>query len=50
MAGLRALGVVRVCAPPEFAELQARVGVPAAAAEVCGVLVATSVMPAGVWL
>jgi vancomycin aglycone glucosyltransferase len=39
---LRALGVeVRVCAPPDFAELLARVGVP---------LVATGVMPAGVWL
>ena len=39
---LRALGVeVRVCAPPDFAELLARVGVP---------LMATGVMPAGVWL
>jgi len=37
---LRALGAeVRVCAPPDFAELLARVGVP---------LVATSAMPAGV--
>jgi vancomycin aglycone glucosyltransferase len=39
---LRALGVeVRVCAPPDFAELLARVGVP---------LMATGVMPARVWL
>jgi vancomycin aglycone glucosyltransferase len=39
---LRALGAeVRVCAPPDFAELLARVGVP---------LVATGVMPAGVRL
>ena len=38
-ARLRALGAeVRVCAPPDFAELLARVGVP---------LVATGVMPAG---
>ncbi len=38
---LRALGaVVLVCAPPDFAELLARVGAP---------LVATGVMPAGVW-
>jgi len=84
----RALGAeVRVCAPPDFAELLARVGVPlvpigqpvrppvtgatppsaadlppraaelvaaqfdtvAAAAEGCDALVATGVMPAGVW-
>ncbi len=39
---LRALGAeMSVCAPPYFAELLARVGVP---------LVATGVMPAGVWL
>jgi vancomycin aglycone glucosyltransferase len=39
---LRALGAeVRVCAPPDFAEQLARVGVP---------LVATGVMPAGVRL
>ena len=39
---LRALGAeVRVCAPPDFAEPLARVGVP---------LVATGVMLAGVWL
>jgi vancomycin aglycone glucosyltransferase len=86
---LRALGAeVRVCAPPDFAELLARVGVPLvpvgqpvrpmvhgapppsaadlprraaelvaaqfdtvpAAAERCDSLVATDVMPAGVWL
>ena len=85
---LRALGAeVRVCAPPDFAELLARVGAPlvpvgqpvrpmvhgatppsadlprraaelvaaqfdtvAAAAEECDALVATGVMPAGVWL
>ena len=87
---LRALGAeVRVCAPPDFAELLARVGVPLvpvgqpvrpmvhgampppsaadlprraaelvaaqfdtvpAAAERCDSLVATGVMPAGVWL
>jgi vancomycin aglycone glucosyltransferase len=86
---LRALGAeVRVCAPPDFAELLARVGVPlvpvgrpvrplvtgagpppaadlprraaalvaaqfdtvAAVAEGCDALVATGVMPAGVWL
>ena len=86
---LRALGAeLRVCAPPDFAELLARVGVPlvlvgqpvrplvtgappptaadlprraaeliaaqfdtvAAAAEGCDALVATGVMPAGVWL
>ena len=46
MAGLavqlRALGAeVRMCAPPDFAEPLARVGVP---------LVATGVMPAGVRL
>jgi vancomycin aglycone glucosyltransferase len=85
---LRALGAeVRVCAPPDFAELLARVGVPLvpvgqpvrplvtgatppsaadlpwpapelvvaqfdtipAAAEGCEALVATGVMPAGVW-
>ncbi len=84
---LRALGAeVRVCAPPDFAELLARVGAPlvpvgqpvrsmvhgatppaadlprratelvaaqfdtvAAAAEGCDALVATGVMPAGVW-
>ena len=85
---LRALGAeVRVCAPPDFAELLARVGVPlvpvgqpvrplvsratppsaadlprraaelvaaqfdtvAAVAEGCDALVATGVMPAGVW-
>jgi vancomycin aglycone glucosyltransferase len=85
---LRALGAeVPVCAPPDFAELLARVGVPlapvgqpvrprvtgatspsaadlppraaelvaaqfdtvAAAAEGCDALVATGVMPAGVW-
>jgi vancomycin aglycone glucosyltransferase len=39
---LRALGAeVRMCAPPDFAEPLARVGVP---------LVATGVMPAGVRL
>jgi vancomycin aglycone glucosyltransferase len=39
---LRALGAeMSVCAPPDFAELLARVGVP---------LVATGVMPAGVRL
>ena len=38
----RALGAeLPVCAPPDFAELLARVGVP---------LVATGLMPAGVWL
>ena len=86
---LRALGAeVRVCAPPDFAELLARVGAPlvpvgqpvrpmvhgatppsaadvprraaevvtaqfdtvAAVAEGCDALVATGVMPAGVWL
>ena len=86
---LRALGAeVRVCAPPDFAELLARVGGPlvpvgqpvrplvtgatppsaadlprraaelvaaqfdtvAAVAEGCDALVATGVMPAGVWL
>jgi vancomycin aglycone glucosyltransferase len=86
---LRALGAeVPVCAPPDFAELLARVGAPlvpvgqpvrplvtgatppsaadvprraaelvaaqfdtiAAAAEGCDALVATGVMPAGVWL
>ena len=86
---LRTLGAeVRVCAPPDFAELLARVGVPlvpvgqpvrpmvhgattpsaadppwraaelvaarfdtvAAVAEGCDALVATGVMPAGVWL
>ncbi len=79
---LRALGAeVRVCAPPDFAELLARVGVPLlpvgqpvrpmvygappsaadlprraaqfdtvpAAAEGCDALVATGVMPTGVW-
>ena len=39
---LRPLGAeVRVCAPPDFAELLVRVDVP---------LVAGGVMPAGVWL
>ena len=86
---LRALGAeMRVCAPPDFAELLARAGVPlvpvgqpvrplgtgatppssadpprratelvaaqfdtvAAVAEGCDALVATGVMPAGVWL
>jgi len=85
---LRALGAeMPVCAPPDFAELLARVGMPlvpvgqpvrplvtgatppsadlprraaelvaaqfdtvAAAAEGCDALVATGVMPAGVWL
>ncbi len=86
---LRALGAeVRVCAPPDFVELLARVGAPlvpvgqpvcpmghgattpsaadpprraaelvaarfdtvAAVAEGCDALVATGVMPAGVWL
>jgi vancomycin aglycone glucosyltransferase len=51
---LRALGAeVRVCAPPDFAELLARVGAQfdtvAAVAEGCDALVATGVMPAGVW-
>ena len=77
---LRALGAeVRMCAPPDFAELLARVGAPlvpvgqpvrsmvtgatpptadlprraaelvAAVAEGCDALVATGVMPAGVW-
>jgi UDP:flavonoid glycosyltransferase YjiC (YdhE family) len=41
---LRALGAeVRVCAPPAFAELLARVGAPGDA------LVATGVMPTGGW-
>ena len=52
---LRALGAeVRVCAPPDFAELLARVGVPlvpigVAAAEECDAPVTTGVMPIGVW-
>jgi vancomycin aglycone glucosyltransferase len=38
----RALGAeVRVCAPPDFAELLARVGVP---------LMPAGIMPTGVWL
>jgi vancomycin aglycone glucosyltransferase len=60
---LRALGVeMPVCAPPDFAESLARVGVPLVpvgqpvrpmvhgATEGCDALVATGVMPAGVWL
>ena len=60
---LRALGAeVRVCAPPDFAELRARVGVPVVAVgrpvrlrvhgatEGCDALVATGVMPVGVQL
>jgi vancomycin aglycone glucosyltransferase len=46
---------VRVCAPPDFAELLAGVGVPAAqfdtvaaASEDCDAPVATGVMPTGV--
>ncbi len=59
---LRALGVeMPVCAPPDFAESLARVGVPLVpvgqpvrpmvhgATEGCDALVATGVMPAGVW-
>ena len=59
---LRALGAeVRVRAPPDFAELLARVGAPLVpvgqpvrpmvhgATEGCDALVATGVMPAGVW-
>ena len=50
---LRALGAeVRVCAPPDFAELLARVGeaelVPTVAEE-SDALVATGVGPAGAW-
>jgi vancomycin aglycone glucosyltransferase len=56
---LRALGAkVRVCAPPDFAELLARVGMPLVpigqpvrplVTEECDALVATGVTPAGVW-
>ncbi len=60
---LRELGAeVRVCAPPDCAERLAEVGVPLVpvgqpvrpmvhgATEGCDALVATGVMPAGVWL
>ena len=48
---LRALGAeVRVCAPPDFAELLARVGVPLVPVGQPVRPRVTGVMPAGVWL
>jgi vancomycin aglycone glucosyltransferase len=48
----RALGAdVRVCAPPNFAELAAaQLDTVAAVAEECDARVATGVMPTGGWL